>query len=132
MPAARALQIAPLWQNAPIDAGRGAICYVFSLPQSLARRLQSGPIMTHAVLTAAIDSDWRLVSQERPCPVCGAEDTCGIHTVDKFACCARAPSEWKLTNGSWLHRLQSPQAPAPLADVPARLQPAANANGLRF
>jgi hypothetical protein len=88
--------------------------------------------MTHAVLSPAIDSDWRLVSQERPCPVCGAEDTCGVHTVDEFACCARAPSEWKLTNGSWLHRLQSTQTPTVLADVPARLQPAANANGLRF
>jgi hypothetical protein len=75
-----------------------------------------GLSMTRAILSAAIDSDWRLVSQERPCPVCGAEDTCGVHTVDKFACCSRAPSEWKLTNGSWLHRLQ----------------PAANTNGLRF
>ena len=88
--------------------------------------------MTRAVLSPAIDSDWRLVSQERPCPVCGGEDTCGIHTVDTFACCARAPSEWKLTNGSWLHRLQPPQAPAVLAEVSALLQPAANANGLRF
>ena len=81
--------------------------------------------MTRAVLSAAIDSEWRLVSQERPCPVCGAEDTCGVHTVDTFACCARAPSEWKLTNGSWLHRLE---AVVPLAEVPALLQPAANAN----
>src|SRR4051794_7711926 len=54
--------------------------------------------MTRALLSAAIDSDWKLVSQGRPCPVCGAEDTCGVHVVDEFACCARAPSEWKLTN----------------------------------
>lgn len=132
MPAARALQSAPLWQNAPILMGRKVFCSVFSEANALARWLQTRPIMTHAVLTAAIDSDWKLVSQERPCPVCGAEDTCGVHTVDEFACCARAPSEWKLTNGSWLHRLQSAQAPAALADVSARLQPAANANGLRF
>jgi hypothetical protein len=52
-----------------------------------------------------------------------------VHTVDEFACCSRAPSEWKLTNGSWLHRLQ---APAVLADSPGLLQPAANGNGLRF
>lgn len=63
--------------------------------------------MTRAVISAAIDSDWRLVSQERPCPVCGAEDACSIHTADAFACCAREPSEWKLTNGSWLHKLQA-------------------------
>lgn len=131
MPSARALQIAPLWQNAPLVVRRNVNCWLFSQCRRMARWLQTGPIMTRAVLSPAIDSDWRLVSQERPCPVCGAEDTCGVHTVDKFACCARAPSEWKLTNGSWLHRLQ-PQAPAVLADVPARLQPAANANGLRF
>jgi hypothetical protein len=85
--------------------------------------------MTRAVLSAAIDSDWRLVSQARPCPVCGAEDTCGVHTVDDFASCARAPSEWKLTNGSWLHRLQAPsEAPSATAHLP----PAANTNGSRF
>ena len=66
--------------------------------------------MTRAVLSAAIDSDWRLVSQERPCPVCGAEDACSIHTADAFVCCAREPSDWKLTNGSWLHRLQARSA----------------------
>ncbi len=76
-------------------------------------------IMTRAPQSAAIaiDSDWKLVSQGRPCPVCGAEDKCGVHTEDEFVCCARAPSEWKLTNGSWLHRRQSP---------------AANTNGVRF
>ena len=61
--------------------------------------------MTRAVLSAAIDSKWRLVSQERPCPVCGARDACSIHTEDAFVCCAREPSEWKLTNGAWLHRV---------------------------
>lgn len=85
--------------------------------------------MTRAVLSGAIDSDWRLVSQARPCPVCGAEDTCGVHTVDDFACCARAPSEWKLTNGSWLHRLQ---APSEALSAPAHLSPVANTNGSRF
>jgi hypothetical protein len=61
--------------------------------------------MTRAVLSAAIDSDWRLVSQDRPCPVCGAEERCSIHTADDFACCAREPSDWKLTTGAWLHRI---------------------------
>lgn len=64
--------------------------------------------MTRAVLSAAIDSEWRQVSNERPCPVCGGDDACSIHTVDDFACCAREPSLWKLTNGAWLHRV--PQA----------------------
>lgn len=64
--------------------------------------------MTRAVLSAVIDSDWKQVSQEKPCPVCGAADACSVHTVEHFACCARSPSEWKLTNGSWLHRLEDP------------------------
>lgn len=71
--------------------------------------------MTRAVLSAAIDSDWRLVSSERPCPVCGANDACSVHTLDEFACCAREPSQWKLTDGSWLHRINrvstEPDAP---------------------
>jgi hypothetical protein len=61
--------------------------------------------MTRAVLSAAIESDWRLVSREHPCPVCGASDACSVHTLDEFACCAREPSQWKLTDGSWLHRI---------------------------
>lgn len=62
--------------------------------------------MTRAVLSGAIDTDWRLVSHESPCPVCGSQDACSIHTKDEFACCAREPSEWKLTTGAWLHRVQ--------------------------
>jgi hypothetical protein len=70
--------------------------------------------MTRAVTFAAIDSDWRLVSQERPCPVCGADDACSVHNEDFFACCAREPSEWKLTNGAWLHRVDPVIAISPL------------------
>jgi len=87
--------------------------------------------MTRAVLSAAIDSDWRMVSQERPCPVCGADDACSIHTADPFACCAREPSNWKLTNGSWLHRLQLPEAVAKL-DVTGLHNSLANGNGFRL
>ena len=87
--------------------------------------------MTRAVLTAAIDSDWRLVSQERPCPICGARDACSIHTQDAFACCAREPSEWKLTNGSWLHRLQAQQS-IELVDAARRADLAATGNAIRF
>jgi hypothetical protein len=89
--------------------------------------------MTRAVLSAAIDSDWRQVSNERPCPVCGAYDACSIHTADDFACCAREPSDWKLTNGAWLHRVPriSSVAPATLG-LPANVtELAANGNSVR-
>jgi hypothetical protein len=87
--------------------------------------------MTRAVLSAAIDSDWRLVSPDRPCPVCGGDDACGIHTIEHFACCARAPSEWKLTNGFWLHLLPLPSAPVAASDPAARAQ-AQGAGAARF
>lgn len=63
--------------------------------------------MTRAVLSHAIDTEWKLVSNTRPCPVCGSHDACSIHLEDPFACCSREPSEWKLTNGSWLHKVQA-------------------------
>lgn len=87
--------------------------------------------MTRAVLSAAIDSDWRMVSQERPCPVCGADDACSVHTADPFACCAREPSDWKLTNGSWLHRVQVASAVAQ-ADLLGRINPVVSGNGFRL
>lgn len=82
--------------------------------------------MTRAVLSAAIDSDWKQVSNDKPCPVCGAKDACSVHTADAFACCAREPSVWKLTNGSWLHRLpQTRTLPANTTEL------VANANAIR-
>lgn len=61
--------------------------------------------MNRAVLSAAIDSDWRLVTPNRPCPVCGSDDQCSIHLEADFVSCAQEPSQWKLTNGAWLHRV---------------------------
>jgi hypothetical protein len=92
--------------------------------------------MTRAVLSAAIDSDWRQVSNERPCPVCGAYEACSIHTADDFACCAREPSDWKLTNGAWLHRVPARAVIPPVAHaglgLPANVSDlAANGNGIR-
>lgn len=89
--------------------------------------------MTRAVLSAAIDSEWKLVSHAHPCPVCGSDDACSVHTVDDFACCAREPSDWKLTNGSWLHRLRSSGPVPTMPEVLTSSQsPAANGNGARF
>ena len=88
--------------------------------------------MTRAVLSAAIDSEWKLVSHGRPCPVCGGNDECSVHNVDEFACCAREPSEWKLTNGSWLHRLRPSGTVPAMAGVVAPQSTAANGNGIRF
>lgn len=57
-----------------------------------------------------VDFDWANVTDKRPCPVCGGGSRCRRHTVDAFASCARRPSEWPLTNGSWLHRVAGASA----------------------
>lgn len=73
--------------------------------------------MTRAVMSVAIDSDWKRVSSNRPCPICGAEDHCSVHLEASFVSCAQEPSQWKLTNGAWLHR-----TPAPLLAMDGALE----------
>jgi hypothetical protein len=52
----------------------------------------------------SLDSDWNRVSAAAPCPICGADAECRIHAEEAFACCAQQPSDWRLSNGGWLHR----------------------------
>lgn len=53
------------------------------------------------------EADWTAVCAKRPCPVCGSiEGSCRGHVEESFVCCAHRPSEWPMTNGAWLHRLQ--------------------------
>jgi hypothetical protein len=60
-----------------------------------------------------LDADWTRVSQGSPCPVCGGLGDCRTHVEEQFACCVQEPSEWRLDNGGWLHRIEL--APALLA-----------------
>lgn len=55
----------------------------------------------------AVDVEWDRVSEKNPCPICGCDSGCHRHTVDAFVSCARCPSEWPLTNGGWLHRVDA-------------------------
>lgn len=57
--------------------------------------------------SSTLESDWESVSPLHPCPVCSARTGCRLHADAPFACCESEPSEWPLTNGSWLHRLQA-------------------------
>lgn len=52
-----------------------------------------------------VDYDWIQVSSVAPCPICGAGQDCRIHADEAFACCIREPSDWRLSNGGWLHRV---------------------------
>lgn len=51
------------------------------------------------------DAVWRGVSLRKPCPVCGSSEGCFLHEEAQFASCAKNPSDWPLTNGTWLHRV---------------------------
>jgi hypothetical protein len=64
-----------------------------------------------------LGADWTRVTDAAPCPVCGGFGQCGTHVEEELACCVEEPSEWRLQNGGWLHRMAlAPAAlPAPLA-----------------
>lgn len=53
-----------------------------------------------------VDGDWNGVSGVTPCPVCGGRAECRTHADEDFVCCLREPSDWRLSNGGWLHRIQ--------------------------
>jgi hypothetical protein len=53
-----------------------------------------------------LDADWNRVSHAAPCPICGGVAECRTHIEEEFACCVREASEWRLTNGGWLHRVE--------------------------
>lgn len=53
-----------------------------------------------------LDGDWNRVSGVTPCPICGGRAECHTHADEDFVCCLREPSDWRLSNGGWLHRLQ--------------------------
>lgn len=61
--------------------------------------------MVDARRSSPTEADWEGVSSSSPCPVCGETAGCRTHSDASFACCARRPSDWPMTNGSWLHRL---------------------------
>jgi hypothetical protein len=51
------------------------------------------------------EAEWM---QAKPCPVCSAAAGCRKEAGGEFVSCSHCPSEWPLTDGSWLHRLASP------------------------
>jgi hypothetical protein len=52
-----------------------------------------------------LDGDWNRVNDAEPCPVCGGPSECRLHVDESFACCVRQPSDWRLENGGWLHKI---------------------------
>jgi hypothetical protein len=62
--------------------------------------------MSYAVRSQSQDAEWKLVSEKNPCPICKSADGCHRDREGAFACCARRPSDWPLTSGAWLHRVE--------------------------
>jgi len=62
--------------------------------------------MSYAVRSQSQDAEWKLVSEKNPCPICKSADGCHRDLEGAFACCARRPSDWPLTSGAWLHRVE--------------------------
>jgi hypothetical protein len=52
-----------------------------------------------------LDADWARVSAVAPCPICSGLEGCRRHVEEEFACCVQEPSDWRLSNGGWLHRI---------------------------
>lgn len=55
------------------------------------------------------DAAWRGASAKRPCPICGGSEGCFLHEDHGFVSCGSSPSDWPLTNGTWLHRFVEPK-----------------------
>ena len=60
--------------------------------------------MPRAMRPRTHDYEWTLVSARHPCPVCAGTAACRRENDGDYASCATLPSEWRLTNGGWLHR----------------------------
>lgn len=54
------------------------------------------------------DIEWITVSGRRPCPVCGGSLQCQVQADGAFAACNTRPSDWPMTSGAWLHRVELP------------------------
>ena len=62
--------------------------------------------MSYIARSQSQEAEWKLVSERHPCLICQAADGCHRDDEGAFACCSRNPSDWPLTNGSWLHRVE--------------------------
>ena len=56
-------------------------------------------------ISDGLDGDWDRVTGSAPCPICGGDADCRRHSNEAFVCCVQRPSEWRLNNGGWLHRI---------------------------
>lgn len=63
--------------------------------------------MSYAARSQSQEAEWKLVSEKSPCPICNSPSSCHRDLEGTFACCERHPSDWPLTSGAWLHRIEN-------------------------
>jgi hypothetical protein len=85
------------WQERPLEAN-DLVCPPASQPRSF---------MSYVARSQLQEADWKLVSKKHPCPICKAADGCHRDLAGDFACCANRRSDWPLTSGAWLHRVEA-------------------------
>jgi hypothetical protein len=94
------------------------------------RRQREEQAMRAHVGYQGLDADWIRVSFVTPCPVCGGARECRTHVEEEFACCLREPSDWRLVNGGWLHRIGRARIEPPLGSVSAEPRPSGASSGV--
>ena len=62
--------------------------------------------MSYVARSLSHEEEWKLVSENHPCPICESAEGCHRDLEGAFVCCDRRPSDWPLTSGAWLHRVE--------------------------
>jgi hypothetical protein len=70
--------------------------------------------MRHRVPVDATPA-WFDVSCQAPCPECAAASGCSVLEDGSFARCGSTVSRWPILEGGWLHALEPPERPPPVA-----------------
>ena len=85
--------------------------------------------MSYVARSQSQEAEWKLVSEKHPCPICNSADACHRDLEEAFVCCARRPSDWPLTSGAWLHRVERVEHRITGAHVGVLASRAENHNG---
>jgi len=64
------------------------------------------------------DSNWKRVSKDEHCPICGKPDWCTVTADGMIACCMRVEAEKQAANGGWIHNLSDTPRPFVVSYAP--------------
>ena len=64
------------------------------------------------------DQNWKRVSRDEHCPICGKPDWCTVTADGMIACCMRVEAEKQAANGGWIHSLSDTPSPFVVSYAP--------------